>query len=106
MKCWSTENVNSIVGVGVLRPPGAWSSDVTRDRQRFWARSAPVRGPLSPAGEERLKRARYFRAMALSASTTDVAITLIQLAEHYERLARNEAPSDLTARYDHTEHVI
>jgi hypothetical protein len=89
--------------MALLRPPGPWSSDVTRDRQRFWARSAPVR---SPAGEEHLKRARYFRAMALSASTTDVAITSILLAQHYERLARSEAPSDLAARYDHTKQVI
>ena len=39
-----------------------------------------------------MRRARYFRTMALTASTADVAITLVRLALHYERLASDSAP--------------
>jgi hypothetical protein len=37
------------------------------------------------------KRAQYFRTMALTASTADVALTLVRLALHYERLAKEAA---------------
>ena len=40
-----------------------------------------------------MRRARYFRTMALTASTADVAITLVRLAVHYERLARLKSPA-------------
>jgi hypothetical protein len=40
---------------------------------------------------QHLRRARYFRTMALTASTADVAITLVQLAVHYERLAKQKS---------------
>jgi hypothetical protein len=40
-----------------------------------------------------MRRARYFRTMALTASTADVAITLVRLAVHYERLARQKSPA-------------
>ena len=40
-----------------------------------------------------MRRARYFRTMALTASTADVAITLVRLAVHYERLARQQSPA-------------
>src|SRR3954470_16100941 len=45
---------------------------------------------VSPPAEaaQHLKRARHFRTMAATASTTDAAITLIRLAVHYENLAR------------------
>jgi hypothetical protein len=36
---------------------------------------------------------RYFRAMAVTASTADLAVTFAQLAAHYERLARAAMPS-------------
>ena len=61
-------------------------------------RSAPNRAtPSKDTRAQYGKRARYFHAMALSASTTDVAITLIRLAEHYERLARDDIPNSGTA---------
>ena len=34
------------------------------------------------------ERAKYLRTLARTASSTDVAVTLIQLAIHYERMAR------------------
>jgi hypothetical protein len=40
-----------------------------------------------------MRRARYFRTMALTASTADVAITLVRLAVHYERLAKQRWPA-------------
>jgi len=39
------------------------------------------------------KRAQHFRTMALAASTADAAITLIRLAIHYERLAKEGSAS-------------
>jgi hypothetical protein len=43
----------------------------------------------SPATAERhFVRAKYLRTLARAASSTDVAVTLIRLAVHYERLAR------------------
>jgi hypothetical protein len=38
-----------------------------------------------------MRRARYFRTMALTASTADVAVTLVRLAVHYEHLARQKS---------------
>ena len=40
-----------------------------------------------------MRRARYFRTMALTASTADVAVTLVRLAVHYERLAKQRSPA-------------
>lgn len=50
----------------------------------------PTTQPASST-EQHMRRARYFRTMALTASTADVAITLVQLAVHYERLAKESA---------------
>ena len=51
-----------------------------------------------------LRRARYFRTMALTASTADVAITLVRLAVHYERLARQKSPAiAVTGETDETQ---
>jgi hypothetical protein len=44
-----------------------------------------------------MRRARYFRTMALTASTADLAITLVRLAIHYERLAAESAPGAASA---------
>ena len=40
-----------------------------------------------------MRRARYFRTMALTASTADVAVTLVRLAVHYKRLAMQKSPA-------------
>lgn len=49
--------------------------------------------PMSPSqatAERYAERARYLRTLALTASTADVSITLVQLALHYERLSREQ----------------
>ena len=49
--------------------------------------------PMSPShatAERYAKRARYLRALALTRSTADVSISLVQLALHYERLSREQ----------------
>ena len=46
-----------------------------------------------------MRRARYFRTMALTASTADVAITMVRLVVHYERLAKQRSPA-ITASGD------
>jgi hypothetical protein len=46
------------------------------------------------------RRARYFRTMALTASTADVAITLVRLALHYEQLATENALGTASANVD------
>jgi hypothetical protein len=51
-----------------------------------------------------MQRARYFRTMALTASTADVAITLVRLAVHYERLASQISPAiAVTGETDETQ---
>jgi hypothetical protein len=40
-----------------------------------------------------VKLTRYFRALAITASAADLAVTFIQLAAHYERLAKSAMPS-------------
>jgi hypothetical protein len=52
----------------------------------------PAQQPASNAVQH-LRRARYFRTMALTASTADVAVTLVRLAVHYERLAKQRSPA-------------
>jgi hypothetical protein len=53
---------------------------------------------------QHMQRARYFRTMALTASTADVAITLVRLAVHYERLARQQSPAiAVTGETDETQ---
>jgi hypothetical protein len=52
---------------------------------------------------QHLRRARYYRAMALSASTLDVARSFLLLALHHEGMARMPAsvPSPLSSdRHD------
>lgn len=61
--------------------------------------------PMSPSqatAERYAKRARYLRTLALTASTADVSICLVQLALHYERLSREQTmlqtpPTDPTS---------
>jgi hypothetical protein len=50
----------------------------------------------APATADRhLRQAQYFRAMALNASTTDVALSLLRLAVHHERLVNELSAADL-----------
>jgi hypothetical protein len=52
---------------------------------------APHHQPVSVCARH-LKLTRYLRAMAITASTADLAVTFAQLAAHYERLARAAMP--------------
>jgi hypothetical protein len=88
-----------VVGAGKVRWPGLLTISLPQKSQLFryaWTMDMPTTQPASITALHR-RRARYFRAMALTVSTADVAITLVQLAVHYERLATESSLGSASA---------